>query len=356
MYRIFYLPLGILLSNPVFCQQKQSYKIAVAAFYNCENFYDTINNPLSNDDEFTPAGEKNYNSVIYSDKVSKLATVIAQIGTDQNPATTDGPALLGVAEIENAHVLNDLVHHPLLSKRGYRFVHYEGKDSRGIEVALIYNPKYFTVEDSRPLFVKLPGYYYTRDILWVTGKLDGETIHIYVNHWPSRLGGEARSAPSRAAAAMVCKKHMDSILKADGEQKVLIMGDFNDDPVSAGISRILRAKEKIQDVSRYGLYNPWTELYKKGIGTLAYQDSWGLFDQILLSRPWIKKDQPGFFFYQQHVFNREFMTENTGRYRGYPMRTWDGNIYRGGYSDHFPVYLVLLKKKETRLPAEASPL
>ena len=344
MYRIWGLLLGTLFCCIVYCQPKQSYKIAIVAFYNCENFYDTLNDPLSNDDEFTPAGDKNYNSAVYYDKVSKLASVIARIGTDTKPENADGPALLGVSEIENASVLKDLIHHPLLIKRGYKIVHYEGKDARGIEVALLYNPKYFIVENSRPLFVKLPGYYYTRDILWVKGKLDGETIHIYVNHWPSRLGGEERSAPLRAIAAMVCKKHMDSIFRADGEQKVIIMGDMNDDPVSPSITKVLMAKEEIKKVKRFGLYNPWTNLYKKGFGTLAYRDAWGLFDQIMISRPWIQKDQSGFFFYQQHVFNRNFITENNGRYRGYPMRSWDGNIYQGGYSDHFPVYLVLLKK------------
>jgi len=344
MIRVFYILLGIILINAVYCQSKQSYKIAIVAFYNCENFYDTLNDPLSNDDEFTPAGDKNYNSAVYHDKVGKLASVIARIGTDDKPENEDGPALLGVSEIENASVLKDLIHHPLLIKRGYKIVHYEGKDSRGIEVALLFNPKYFVVENSKSLFVKLPGYYYTRDILWVKGKLDGETIHIYVNHWPSRLGGEERSAPSRAIAAMVCKKHMDSIFRADGEQKVIIMGDMNDDPVSPSITKVLKAKEDIKMVNRYGLYNPWTSLYKKGLGTLAYRDAWGLFDQIMISRPWLSKEQAGFFFYQQHVFNRNFITENNGRYRGYPMRSWDGNIYQGGYSDHFPVYLVLLKK------------
>lgn len=344
MTRIRRLLLGILFCNGAFCQQSQSYKIAIAAFYNCENFFDTINNPLSNDDEFTPGGDKNYNSVVYFDKVGKLASVISQIGTDAKPENADGPALLGVSEVENSGVLNDLVHHPLLLKRGYKIVHYEGKDARGIEVALLYNPKYFVVENSKPLFVKLPGYYYTRDILWIKGKLDGETIHIYVNHWPSRLGGEDKSAPSRAIAAMVCRKHMDSISRADGEQKVIIMGDMNDDPVSPSITKFLKAKEDIKKVNRYGIYNPWTSLYRKGLGTLAYRDAWGLFDQIMLSRPWLPKDQNGFFFFQQHVFNREFITENTGRYRGYPMRSWDGNIYQGGYSDHYPVYIVLLKK------------
>ncbi|MBS1641291.1 MAG: endonuclease/exonuclease/phosphatase [Bacteroidetes bacterium] len=330
--------------------QKQNYKVAVIAFYNLENFYDTVHNPMVNDVEFTPQGAKNYNSKIYFTKIERLATVLSGIGTDAAPANPDGPALIGVAEIENDTVLNDLIHHPLLIKRNYKFVHYDSRDARGVDVALLYNPKYFKVEESKPLFVKLPGNskdaYYTRDVLWVKGKLDGETIHVYVNHWPSRLGGEERSAPARAAAAMVCKKHMDSIAKADGEQKVIIMGDLNDDPISPSITEVLKAKGKIADVQPGGIFNPWIDLYKKGIGTLAYQDAWGLFDQIMINYPWLNKSQNGFFYYQQFIYNREFMKENIGKYKGYPMRTWDGNTYRGGYSDHFPTYIVLLKRIE----------
>lgn len=328
--------------------QQHNYKVSVIAFYNLENFYDTTDNPIVSDDEFTPKGPRNYNTDIYKNKVEKLATVLSQIGTDENPKTKDGAAIIGVAEIENDTVLNDLVKHPLLVKRGYKIVHYDSKDARGVDVALLYNPKYFTVEDSKALFVKLPSgakdAYFTRDVLWVKGKLNGETIHIYVNHWPSRVGGEERSAPGRAAAAMVSKNHSDSIAKADGEQKVVIMGDLNDDPTSPSLTKVLKAKAKIEDVGINGLYNPWVELYKKGIGTLAYQDSWGLFDQIIISQKWLDKNQDGFFFYKQFIFNREFLTENIGRYKGYPMRTWDGMTYRGGYSDHFPTYLVMLKR------------
>lgn len=333
----------------VFAQQK-SYKISIIAFYNLENFYDTIDNPLVNDNDFTPKGEKNYNGGIYWDKVGNLASVLSKLGSDEKPESMspDGPAIIGVAEIENDTVLTDLVNHPLLKKRGYKIVHYDSKDIRGVDVALLYNPKYFKPEESKALFVKLPGgskdSYFTRDVLWVKGKLDGETIHIYVNHWPSRLGGEERSAPARAAAAMVSKNHIDSINKADGEQKVIIMGDLNDDPVSPSLTEVLKAKAKIKDVKSGGLFNPWVDMYKKGYGTLAYQDAWGLFDQIVISYPWLDKEQNGFFFFKQVIFNREFMTENKGRYKGYPMRTWDGNTYRSGYSDHFPTYLVMLKK------------
>lgn len=325
--------------------QKNEYKPIIISFYNLENFYDTVDNPLVNDEEFLPTGIRNYNTAIYTDKVNRLATVISQIGTDFNP---DGPALLGVAEVENDTVLNDLIHNKLLDKRGYRIVHYDSKDARGVDVGLLYNPRYFKVLQSDKLFVQLPGgskdAYYTRDILWVKGELDGEVIHIYVNHWPSRYGGETRSEPARKAAAQVCKNHIDSIAKLEPNAKVIIMGDLNDDPINASVAKVIGARGSEADVKPEGFFNPWVELYKKGIGTLAYQDAWGLFDQILISYPWLNKKQDGAFFYQQHIFHRDFMVENNGRYKGYPMRTWDGNTYRGGYSDHFPTFLVMLKQ------------
>jgi len=326
-------------------QEKQKYKVAIVGFYNLENFYDTINNPVVNDEEFLPNGPRQYNSRIYWDKVTKLATVLSGIGTDMNP---DGAAIIGVAEIENDTVLKDLVNHTLLKNRHYAIAHYDSRDARGVDVGMLYNPKYFTLEQSDKLFVQLPGgskdAYFTRDVLWVKGKLDGETVHIYVNHWPSRSGGEERSAPARAAAAAVVKQHSDSIIKAEPGAKIVIMGDLNDDPVSPSIIEVLRAKGKQKEVMKGGLFNPWTEMYRNGIGTLAYQDSWNLFDQIIISYPWLNKEQDGFFYYQPRIYNKEFMTENVGRYKGYPMRTWDGNSYRGGYSDHFPTYLILLKK------------
>lgn len=325
--------------------QKADYKPVIIGFYNLENLFDTLDNPMVQDEEFTPNGPRNYNGKIYTDKLEKLATVISQMGVE---ISADGPALLGVAEVENDTVLNDLVKQKLIEKRNYRIVHYDSKDARGVDVGLLYNPKYFTVEASDKLFVSLPSgskdAYYTRDVLWVRGKLDGETVHIYVNHWPSRSGGEKRSEPGRLAAARVCRNHIDSIAKTEPNARIVLMGDLNDDPVNESITQVLGARSRVEDVTKGGLFNPWTELYKKGIGTLAYQDAWGLFDQIIISYPWLNRNQTGYFFYQQHIFFREYLVENRGRYKGYPMRTWDGNSYRGGYSDHFPTYLVFLKK------------
>ena len=343
------LILLLLLTSMSLCAsaQKQQYKTIVAAFYNLENFYDTVDNPNVNDNEFLPSGPKNYNSKIYFDKVSHLATVLSQIGTDITP---DGPAIIGCAEIENDTVLNDLVHSPLISKRNYKIVHYDSRDARGVDVAFLYNPKYFRVLDSRKLFVKLPSgakeAFYTRDVLWVKGILDGDTVHVFVNHWPSRLGGEERSMPARFAAAQVDKNMIDSINHFDPNSKIIVMGDLNDDPISPSVTKILKAKGNVEEVSKGELYNPWVSMYKRGIGTLGYQDAWGLFDQIMINYNWLPKDQSGYFFYQQHIFNKEYMVENIGRYKGYPMRTWDGNTYRGGYSDHFPTYLIFLKKVE----------
>ncbi|NCI51278.1 endonuclease/exonuclease/phosphatase [Sediminibacterium roseum] len=335
------ITLMVCLSLPA---QTKKYKVCIVAFYNLENFYDTVDNTLVNDEDFTPGGIKKYNTAIYKDKVNKLASVISLIGTDDSPL---GATILGVAEIENDTVLNDLVHHPFLLKRNYKIIHFDSRDARGVDVGLLYDPKMFRPEKAEKLFVPLPGNskeaFFTRDILYVKGSLAGETIHVYVNHWPSRRGGEERSSPARKAAALVCKHHLDSVLRRQPGAKIIVMGDLNDDPDSPSIVDALQARVSIARTKPGELFNPWAALYAEGIGTLANRDSWGLFDQIILSHAWLNRRQEGLFYHGAHIFSRNFMRENAGRYTGYPMRTWDGNTYRGGYSDHFPTYLVLLK-------------
>lgn len=320
------------------------YKISIVAFYNLENFYDTTNNPMVNDDDFTLKGIKHYNSIIYQDKINNLAKVIGLIGTEY---ATDGPAILGVAEIENDTVLNDLIHHPLIKKRNYQIVHYDSKDIRGIDVALLYNPSYFTVLESGKLHVSLPysgnEKYETRDVLWVKGLMDGEAVYFMVTHWPSKRGGEDRTNASRASAAAVCRNYINTIFKKEPGAKIILMGDLNDNPDSYSVTKVLQTSSDPNKTSSTNMYNPWALIYKNGYGTLANQDTWSLFDQLLLSKAWLSKEQRGFYLNQYHVFKKLFMVENTGRYKGYPMRTWDGNNYRGGFSDHFPTYLVLIK-------------
>lgn len=329
----------------VFGNAQGKFKSAIVAFYNFENLYDTIFHGKNDDVAFTPSGAKAYTSSVFEDKISKLAKVISQIGTDINP---DGPAILGAAEIENQYVLDILLKHSFLSSRSYKYVHYNSHDARGVDVALIYNPKYFKVEKSRPLFVRMPkgakesGF--TRDILWVRGKLDGETIHIFVNHWPSRYGGEKRSEPGRMAAAKTVRNAIDSLEIIDPSAKFIVMGDLNDDPINNSITKGLRATGNINKIKSGELFNPWMDYYKNGLGTLAYQDAWSLFDQIIISPFFLDKNQSGFFYYKNNVFKADYMIENVGKYKGYPMRTYSGDTYRGGYSDHFPTYIVLLKK------------
>lgn len=326
---------------------QSQYKPAIIGFYNLENFYDTIFHGSNDDISFTPHGSKAYTSTVFNDKVNKLATVLSQIGVIINP---EGCALLGVAEVENKYVLDTLLKHPLMAKHSYKYVHYDSKDFRGVDVALIYNPKYFKVEKSLPLFVKIPAgaktSMYTRDILWVKGLLDGERVHIFVNHWPSRAGGEKRSAPARMAAARTVRNFIDSLLIIDPGTKLILMGDFNDDPINSSITQGLKASGSIKDLKSDALYNPWLSMYKKGNGTLAYQDAWSLFDQIIISPSFLNKENKGYFFYKNNIFKAPYMIENTGRYKGYPMRTYNNDVYRGGYSDHFPTYIILLKKIE----------
>lgn len=327
--------------------KKNEYQILSIAFYNFENLFDTLDTPNKIDEEFTPDGGKKYNGEIYFDKLGKIAHVLSKIGTDKTP---DGPALIGTAEIENISVLNDLVKQPAIADRNYQPILLEGPDKRGIDPALLYNPKYFQPIKSRGLWVPLfedeekTDTIHTRNILYVKGILMNELVHIFVNHWPSRRGGEERSAPLRNAAATVCKTVVDSIIDADDEAKIIVMGDFNDDPHSPSIKNVLLAQKSLEKLKIGDLYNPFTDYYVKGIGTLAWRDSWNLFDQIIMSQQFTEKEQSGFFFSSSEVYNKPYLTQKTGNFKGYPFRSFIGNNYTGGYSDHFPVLAYFVKK------------
>ena len=342
---LFFVIISLLLGNSVCFAQKTEYKVGVVAFYNLENLYDTIDDPLKSDEEFLPTGTKHYTSAVYQDKIQHLSEVLSQIGTEHSP---DGWSVLGCAEIENEQVLKDIIASPQLQSRKLKSVHYDSPDERGVDVALLYNPKYFTPLHSEPLNVPLKNsdgtLHPTRDILYVSGNYDGESIHFFVNHWPSRRGGEEASAPGRALAAGICKHKIDSILKTDPKAKIIVMGDLNDDPVSPSVAQVLGAKGDKAKVGMADMYNPWVEPYKQGIGTLAYNDSWNLFDQIMISGAFLPKDQDGFFFYGAHIFHKPWMDQATGRYKGYPKRTFDFDNYMGGYSDHYPTYIEFLEK------------
>jgi hypothetical protein len=266
------------------------------------------------------------------------------MGTDVSP---DGLSMIGVSEIENESVLNDLIAQPEFAKRHYKLVHYDSPDERGVDVAFIYNPKYFTVKYSRAINVPL-SYdgkpHATRDILWVNGSYLGDEINIMVNHWPSRRGGDVASRPSRALAASCARKVIDSLMQIDPLTKVILMGDLNDDPTSPSVAEVLGAKGEKKDVAKGEMYNPWVKMFNNGVGTLAYDDKWNLFDQIMVSYGWIDNQQKGFFLSKPVIFHKEFMIQQTGQYKGYPLRTFQGDNYQYGYSDHFPTYLILKRE------------
>jgi hypothetical protein len=336
----FVIVYGRLNANP----GKVAYQVTVLAFYNFENFFDTVDDPRKFDEDFTPSGEYHYTSALYQAKLHNLATVLNVLGTDVTP---DGPAIIGAAEIENDQVLKDLVSMPEIRARHYGFVHFESPDSRGIDVALLYNPRYFTVLRARALYTDISQYGEkggkTRDVLYVTGILAGDTVHIFVNHWPSRRGGEAASAPLRAVAARVSKRVIDSLMLSNSQSRVLLMGDLNDDPVSPSVTQVLGAKGDKDKVKTTELYNPWVSFYNKGIGTLGYNDSWNLFDQLMLSGQWLINDNKHWRFYKAEVFNKDFLKVKFGQYKGYPLRSFDGPNWINGYSDHFPVLVYLIR-------------
>ncbi|WP_447641735.1 MULTISPECIES: endonuclease/exonuclease/phosphatase family protein [Chitinophagaceae] len=334
----------VLLFFPlVVWSQKTRYVPITIAFYNVENLYDTVDNTLVDDEDFLLTGRKRYSAEIYREKIGHIARVLNEIGNDLSAHTT---AFVGLAEVENDTVLTDLVQHPLLVQKEWQFIHFDSRDRRGVDVALLYNPKLFHVRSAKPLFVTIPSNtksaHFTRDILYVEGLLLDEKIHLYVNHWPSRVGGEARSYPARAAVAQSLRKHIDAVRSRDSSAKIIVMGDLNDDPVSLSVVKDLGATDR-KNLRDSLLYNPWVDLYKKGIGTLAFQYAWGLFDQIMLSRNWLARSDSSLFYWKANIFKPDYLIETMGDYKGYPKRTYAGDNYQGGYSDHFPVYITLLK-------------
>lgn len=325
--------------------QKQ-YKAACIAFYNLENIFDTIDQADVDDAEFLPNGANQWTGDRYWSKIKNMSEVIAQIGDEMTPG---GPMIIGVAEIENISPLEDLCKSAALAPSGYAPILIEGPDKRGVDVGLLYQKNKFKVVNAKSyrLINPLDTGWKTRDQLLVSGIHDGELMHIIVNHWPSRSGGEKRSAPLRNMAADLTRKICDSLLTADPNAKIVVMGDLNDDPDNKSLIEHLKAKGNKDKLKTGELFNPTYNLFKKdGIGSLAYNDSWNFFDQIIVSQAWLGDDKSTFKFHKVKVFNKKFITQKDGRYQGYPFRTYAGGVYQNGYSDHFPSYIFIIKEKK----------
>ncbi len=326
-------------------QPTEQYRVRTIAFYNVENLFDTVNDTLVFDDDRTPLGKDKWTEERYHKKIDDISEVLSGIGTQ---ITDTSPDIIGLCEVENLDVVEDLIHNSNLRDKDYGIIHFDSPDERGIDVALLYKKAVFLPVSFSShrllLFNDRQERDYTRDQLVVSGILDDEAIHFIVNHWPSRSGGEARSEPGRIAAAKLNKKIMDSIYNIDPSSKIISMGDLNDDPVDDSLKIVLKTKGTRDSLLLTELYNPMEKMYKKGSGSLAYRDKWSLFDQILMTGNLVIEDDRSHTFWKAGIYNPSFLITQNGRYEGYPLRTYVDGSYSGGYSDHFPVYIALVKK------------
>ena len=298
-------------------------------------------------EDFTPKSNKNYTYNIYQQKLKNIAQVISEIGFKY---TKTAPAVVGLVEVENRQVVEALTQQDALKKYDYGVVHYNSFDARGIDVALIYQKKRFTVTNSYKkelvLFREDGKREYTRDLLVVSGILDGEKVAFFVNHWPSRRGGEAVSMPKRNAAAALLKQEMDALREKNPNIKLIAMGDFNDDPISPSFKNHLKAVGDEKELNEeYPYFNPMYKMYKKGVASLAYRDAPNLFDQIIYSKNLVSgSSAEEYAVYRTEVYAPAYLINKQGNYKGYPFRSWDGDKFTGGYSDHFPVFTILQKE------------
>lgn len=328
---------------------KRQFQVFGVAFYNLENLFDTINNNGSYDLEFSPQGSRQWNGSKYWSKIANLARAIASFTT---PTTPNGPAFIGVSEIENRTVLEDLVKaiDDRLKSEGrqpwnLKIVHHDSPDRRGVDVGALYNERYFKFINvtNTPLIMPDRPTFRTRDQMCVTGRMGVDTVSIIVNHWPSRLGGQEQSSPLREAAAAVSKHIADSIWAIRPNEGVIVMGDLNDDPFDKSCAKVLGAQKKDKNVDKHGFYNPFWSLLDKGIGTLAYNSAWNLFDQIIVSGSLVESNSGDnhLHFYQAKVNNFDFLKDTEGTRQGYPRRTFASGVFLNGYSDHFPTEILL---------------
>ena len=349
-------------------QQPKRYALYGVAFYNLENLFDTLHDAGKNDYEYLPSGTNKWGKMKYEAKLHNMARVLSELCTDKLP---QGPAVIGVSELENHLALEDLLNQPSLAGRGLKYVDVAGPDRRGVECAFIYNPRFFQMER----YMHVPYYYapsgrvddplvgfytdeqgevqaytdlkgdtthITRGFLVMQGLLAGERMFFIVNHWPSRAAG----SETRERAGFQVRMLKDALMASHPEAKVMIMGDMNDDPADKSMTTALGCKHQTDKVKKAtDLFNPWHEtLYKRGQGTLLYQGKWNLFDQIVFSGNLLGTDRTSLKFYKHEIFMRDYLFQQEGKYKGSPLRTHAGGVWLNGYSDHLPTYVYLIKE------------
>lgn len=334
-------------SQPLISQTGREFEIHTIAFYNLENLFDTINDPLKNDEASPIMDIQFQRGLVYQQKVHNMAKAIAQIGKTE---TGKPPVVLGLAELENRSVIEDLLNDPELQPYNYGMVHYDSPDRRGIDVALIYQKALFVPTSASrhelTLYDRETGYrIYTRDQLVVSGLFDNEPIHFIVNHWPSRSGGEMKTRPRRIAAAKNARKLVDSLQAIDPYSKIIVMGDLNDNPNDRSVKVALRTQSDKSKLRLKDLYNPMELIFNQGMGSNAFRDQWSLFDQIILSEPFLKQDYSSYRYYRSGIFNERFLVTPNGPYKGYPFRSFNASGFTGGFSDHFPAYIYVIRER-----------
>ena len=336
------LSVMVLAATSVVAQDKPY----MVAFWNFENLFDIYNDPETHDDEFTPEGIKKWNETKYQKKLSNMERVIF----DMAAINKEYPIVIGVSEIENRSVLEDFVAQPKLKGAKYRICHFDSPDARGVDVAFLYRADVFKLEGSDNIKLNVPELpnFRTRDLVVMWGTIEGEPFYFLVSHWPSRLGGKEASQFKRDACAKQIREIKDSLLKENPATKVIVMGDFNDDATDASLVKVMGAKGKLKELQTGDFFNPYYQMLKAGLGTLAYQDSWNLFDNICVTENLVNGTYgklrliKGKKFYG-NIFTRPYMLQQEGQYKGYPLRTFVTNNFQNGFSDHFPVYIYIGK-------------
>lgn len=323
---------AFVIQTHVYCQES-SVRIM---FYNVENLFDTFDDTLTRDEEFLPDGDRHWNNSKFYKKLNNIYKVIVGIGE------WEAPTVVALCEIENRFVLNKLIYDTPLKKFDYKVVHFDSPDRRGIDVGLIYRKGKFIKDTAYTLPINFPfnPESKTRDILYVKGSFgENDTIHLFVNHWPSRYGGYMKTVEKRNYVASILKKASDSIFYKNENAKIIIMGDLNDGPYEASLMEHLKAKPDTTELRNNQLVNLLAINQKEG--TLKYQGKWDLFDQVIVSGAMLTAGS-GYkvFGRKAHIYKPEFLFEEDEKYLGKkPFRTYSGFKYIGGFSDHFPVYL-----------------
>lgn len=315
-------------------------------FYNLENLFDIYNDPETHDDEFTPEGVKQWNQLRYEKKLWNMERVLFDIAAQKK----NYPIVIGVSEIENRKVLEDLIAQPKLKGGNYRICHYDSPDARGVDVAFLYRSDVFKLEGSDNIKLNVEGLpnFRTRDLVVMWGTIEDEPFYFLVSHWPSRLGGKEASQFKRDACATQIREIKDSLIAQNPATKVVVMGDFNDDATDDSIVKVMGAKGKVEELQPGDFFNPYNEMLRAGLGTLAYQDEWNLFDNICVTENLINAEDGKLRVikgkkYYGNIFTRPYMLQLEGQYKNYPLRTFVSNNFQDGYSDHFPVYIYIGK-------------